>query len=309
MPGAVSVNLRHLCFWRMPLGRQSIGAVVAKSKIEKKLLKATNSGAALESEIPLIMPPAIFDQVLKLSKKLLQVSPDQITRDQVAKLALTFRQEAFGRHGHDTPETFAFADMLFTTTSGGFKPKPPRPDSLTHIANYRRRESRLDAFQEDAADWIIKVWQAYGRGLMIAGRGFEGGGSRRSQVVQPVEVMGEDIWEHYQARYKPWYRAITGVLVDRRKAGSKLTVASLVFRILVEDVYPEELDGHFALLKGTCLKVLKLALSAYSGDAGDLAKLEALRNPPPEPKSGGQDGRSGVGGYPNAQNGRTAASG
>lgn len=254
---------------------------ITKSE-KKKLTREANKVAPLEAELQLISPPKIFDQIEQLCRRYLDSNKwDTPSRELVSKLSFVYRQEAFTRFGHDSVETFALAKLLKIGAPTGFQPPAPRPDALTFIQMKPNSNSRLDAFQESAAGHIIAVWMAFGRFLRMSSRGMEGGGGR-GQVLHPLDVMGEELWEHYKAIYKPWQALAEKVPIDRKRAGGAVTICAIVLSILIEDVYPHELDGRFALIKGTALAALKAALSGYSGAPDDVVALLRFGKPPPD---------------------------
>lgn len=225
--------------------------------------------AALEAELQIILPPKVFDLVHQLARRYLQICEhDQPSRELIALLALMMRQEAFARFGHDTLETVAIGKLLVRSAPPARK---GRLDALTHISRYRSPRMRLDADQEAAAKHIQTIWQAFGKFLFIAQRGMGGGGGQRSRALAPMDVMDEDIYQHYREYYVPWYNLAAKTKVKRQDEGnSSVTLAGIVFKILVEDVYPESIDAAFALIKGTALKALKAGLSAYFNPVGGI---------------------------------------
>ena len=251
----------------------------------------------LEAELQLLLPPKLFSPMLEICKLFLtQQRNDQPSRDLIGRLAFTFRQECLARFGHDSLETFALAKLLDETRRPpGFTPPPPKLDAISHIQEYGNRLARLDASQEDAVNHIKSIWEAFSKFRDIAGGGFGSGGGGRSQILSPMDVMGEDIYKHHRTIYKPWYEVASRIPVARRSMGGNVTVAAITFRIIIEDVYPEDLDQSYALVKGSALKVFKLGLDAYF----DPPRLWALLKPAPEasapPKSAVVGGHSGSG--------------
>lgn len=234
-----------------------------KPSAEERLIKEAQYNKEMEATLSVLMPPKVWLFVETLCRLHMQASNDSPeARDLVAQFALACRQEGLARFGHDSLESFALVKLL--RAGPRWNPKPPRLDAITYINNQVNRGLRLSMHQEEAANHIVEVWQAYGKFLEITGRGLGGGGGARSRAQGPVDVMGEELWAHHRDIYTPWYRVATLVPVARRHAGPALTMAALVFKILVEDIYPEEADRNYALLGGTALKALKVALDSYS---------------------------------------------
>lgn len=283
-------------------------AKVGKPKItpQERLTKALEGLAPFEAELHLLLPAQIWPYVETLCRLLLSADNKE-SRDLVAQLALTCRQEALRKFGHDTLETFALARMLREGTSR-WQPKQPVKDSITHINSYPHKPHRFTSQQEDAAHQIREVWEAFGKFLDIAGRGIGGGGSARGQALSPVDVMGDSMWEHHRDVFKPWLNKAARTVVERRtSAGMHLTIAAVVFKVLKEDIYPEDLDTQFALIKGTTLKALKAGLDAYYAPA----KLDLWGKPPPKAPNaglqGGQGGQNHAGGSQGSQDPAQAA--
>lgn len=236
--------------------------LMSKSKTEKKLLKNAHKFAALEAELQLIYPVKVFDQILVLAAAYLaERKYDAPSRDLVSRLAFSLRQETYQRFGHESLETIALAKLL-RPVPRGFREKPPRLDAISHMRGYPKNH-RLTAQQEAAAEMIKKVWEAFGRFRFVGARGMEGGGGG-GQVLQPLDVMGDDLWEHYCKVYKPWYTEASKITVTRKRFQvGGVSIAAVAFRVLVEDFFPEEVDKGYALVQGTTYRALRAGLSAY----------------------------------------------
>lgn len=234
---------------------------------EERLNKALDGLAVFETELRLLLPAQLWPFVETLCRAHLRNQKDQISRDLVAQFALTCRQEALRRFGHDTLETFALARMLKEDTEN-WRPKAPRQDSITYINKQPNKLHRFNADQETAAKDILLIWEAFGKFLQISGGGIGGGGGARSQALGPVDVIGQELWQHHKTVFTPWQAKASRTVVERRTTtGTHLTVAAVVYKVLVEDIYPEELDRAFALIAGTALRALKAGLNAYNNPA------------------------------------------
>lgn len=260
-----------------------------KLTAEQKLQKALADLAPFEAELSLLLPAQVWPFVEALCR--LHLLADSVEgRELVAQLALTLRQEALRKFGHDTLETFALARLLREGTAR-WHPKPPRLDSITHINKAKHPPHRLTGDQDAVAHNICEVWTAFGKFLEVASRGIGGGGSARSQALGPVDVMGEELWKHHRTVFTPWqYKAARTVVERRTSTGNHLTIAAVVFKVLVEDIYPEELDRQFALVGGTALKALKAGLDAYYTPE----RLDAWGKPKPDPAKAPQTGGQGA---------------
>ncbi|HKX36995.1 MAG TPA: hypothetical protein VJM79_10085 [Rhizorhapis sp.] len=263
-----------------------------KPSAEERLIKLTEPSRLMEAQMQLLMPAQIWAYVEQLVRDyLIMHANDKVSRDLVSQMALACRMETMARFGHDSLETFALAKML-RTDGPRFRQPAPRPDAITHINNYPHKPHRLEMDQENAANDIIRVWTAFGKFLEVSSRSIGGGGSARSQALGPVDVMGQDLWDHHRQTYTPWYQIASKIPVARRTAGLSLTVAGVVFKILIEDLYPEQLDSQFALIKGTALRALKAGLTAYA-DPALLANWGKPKIPPAGAPLGGKPGPGG----------------
>jgi len=278
-------------------------AKAKKPTAEERLNKALEGLAPFEAELQLLLPAQVWPFVEAFCRLHLQKDASREARELVAQLALTLRQEALRKFGHDTLETFKLARLLREGTAR-WQAKPPRLDSISHMKRYLHKPHRLSGDQESAANDIRMVWEAFSKFLEIAGRGIGGGGSSRAQALGPVDVMGESLWEHHRDIFKPWQNIASRTVVRRRTVtDNHLTIAAVVFKVLVEDLYPEELDTHFALVKGTALRALKAGLDAYHTPY----RLEAWgRDPQNPPQPGGQQPQNVTNGSQAAKTAETA---
>jgi hypothetical protein len=160
-------------------------------------------------------------------------------RSAVAQLARTMRVEAEMRYGHGTADVVALTALL-RRTSPLRPPKPagdPQPARLAPL-DYLREHDALTAEQLAAAESIIRIWYGFGRFLTVQGRDYREGGSRKNRRVDPVSVMGQDLWDEWRGVYKPWYERAKRVRVP----GSALPVVTLVLQVLVDEKPPATLD-------------------------------------------------------------------
>lgn len=221
---------------------------------DKRLLKALEKEEAPTG--PLVTSPLLFGFIKELVEShLARNQYSQSAREHVARFGFAFRQEALKRFKHDTIETFQLAELLKEKTAAKTQ---IRVDALSHIA----RTSGLETDQQEAADYIREVWQAFGKGLSGAGRDLSRvGGS--GVILHPLDTMDEDLWKHYKEIYSPWYSHVLRLFIPHGKSGTGITIGSLVFRILVEDIYPEQLDATYGFKKGTAAVLCKRALRYY----------------------------------------------
>lgn len=266
-----------------------------QDKTEKRLQKIIDSGTDF---LPMLTSPRIFTFIEHLCRKHLEENKyDEPSKSFIAGFAFSMRQEAMAKLGHDSLETLMIAKLLMTGPTAGFIDKAPRLDSITWINRYPAKHARLSAEQEEAAEFIKSIWDGFGKFLWISGRSFGGGGGSRSSAAQPIDVMSEELWQHHQTIYSPWHKVASRIAVDRRTAGGDLTIAAITFKILIEDYYPEQVDGAYGLMAGKALKALKFGLDGYWNPL-------LLAIPVPEPRGGA---RAGAGRPTSVAGGRSAA--
>jgi hypothetical protein len=205
-------------------------------------------------------------------------SHSETARNLVATLAYHFRSEAQARFKHDTVECYELTKLLQKNV-GADNIRRGRIDAISHINSNPNMMMRLDVDQMENAESIQRIWQAFGKGLMESVRDISRQGGS-GQILHPLDTMDQGLWEHYQRYYKPWYRFASRITIARKGQGQPVSVAGIIFTILVKDLYPEELDQMYELKRGVCLKVFRRALTHYQRPE----ELEgALR--PPKPAS------------------------
>jgi hypothetical protein len=261
-----------------------------KASDESKLARALKRNRKETLDQKLVTSVAIFEPMRALALFYLEKNQfSDASRQYIARLSLAMRQEAFKRFGHDTAETFLLGQLLRQ------KEEPQRKgrlDALTFIQRNKNTNQRLTGEQESAAERIKEVWQAFGRGLVSGGRDFAGGGGgggKGGSARHPVDSMSDEFWKHYTQVYQPWYAMAAKVVVARRSGEGALVLPAIVFKVLIEDVYPDNLDHHYMLVKGTTLRYLKKGLGAYYQPEvlGKLGGKKAAG----APQTGGQGGQ------------------
>lgn len=251
--------------------------------LEDKLLKSVDLSRVPAPTGPLITSSQIFAPLLEITRYYLtQHSHSDAARQKVAEMAFYFRKEAMLRFRHDTAETFYLASVM----------KPPQAvvnrgtlDAVSHIQRHPNMNMRLNVDQQAVAEHIQKIWRAFARGL--------GGGSGdlsrvggSSQNLHPLDVMDQGLYDAYKKYWQPFYRFANKILISVGSRGESITVVTIVTRVLVEDIYPENLDRHYMLEPGVSLKVLHSALRFYHDPtrlAGSLKPKKQQTPPPTQP--------------------------
>ena len=235
---------------------------IQKGSEDDRLLKLLKMAEPLRAELQLITSPALFNFIEAICKGYLEADRNSnISRNLIAKFAFAFRHEAFLKFGHDTLETFALAKLLRATEPE--QKRAGRLDAVSYINSQKQKSLRFSAEEVTAAEYIIEVWKAFGKFRMIGGRGIDGGGGGKSQILQPLDVMGEKIWKHHKEIYSPWYEVAKKITIARLRGQGAISMAAIIFKVLIEDYYPDGLDEAFGLCRGDTLKAVKAGLSCY----------------------------------------------
>ena len=230
-------------------------------------MKKGNRGAqapAFNSIIPATIDPRVFRKLEALCSIALQYGQNHSqVRDAIAALNLEMRKVSGERLGHDGVDVSALSQLLKRTDPN--KPlvhKAPAP--LRDPVDILAREGKLDAVQENAASCIREVWNAFGRCLTVSGRGYDrgGGGIRRASALQPLDVMGEDTWALYQGTFVPWYNRAKEAKVGCQSTGN-VTRLQIVFRVVIDEFFPEQVDKFLRLEGGTALRVVQGQLASF----------------------------------------------
>ena len=216
--------------------------------------------------LPMVTSPLIFTFIETICKGYLQMAKlDPPSRDLMARFAFAFRAEAFARFGHDTAETFMLGKMLRQASLSNAELKAGRQDALTYINSQKSKAARLSGEQSTAAEHVIKIWEAFGRFLNISGsQAFSGGaGGDGGRSLQPLDVMGDDLKKHHREIFGPWLCEAQKIRIARLRNNGNITLAAIIFKVLIEDYYPEQLDGAYGMIKGSTLNALKVGLTFY----------------------------------------------
>lgn len=179
-----------------------------------------------------------------------------------AAIALTHAMKAVAEelHHHDTPDVLSLLSMLrradprFAEVGG----RPPEAIPLT-LMEARRQ---LTPEQISAARMVLLVWRAFGRLLTVVARSYDGtAGGKRNRVLQPVEVMGEDLYDQWRQYYVPWYNKANVLMIKDLSGFPCTTRARLVINVVVEDKFPATLDKGLKLKRGTVAEILREELT------------------------------------------------
>lgn len=221
---------------------------------------------ALEEGALAIIPPAVFRAVRSLAQDALRYGNNHHSvRHAVAALQSVLRGEARTRYGHETTvEVLALSGLLRRTNPQLAERGLLRPPVELDVVQELEYRHELNSTQAHAALQIRDIWRAWGRYLEASGQAFERrGGARRATALNPVLVMGQDLWNLYVARYRPWYDGINRKLIARGP-GLKLRVPDLVFKMVIENQMPEQCDQRYGFKAGASLRVLKHQLDTYA---------------------------------------------
>jgi len=228
--------------------------------VSKKNRTAT---AAFANVIPTTTDPRIYKKLEALAAAALTHSKNAPeVRAAIASLNLEMRAAAEAQLGHDGVDNTGLALLLKRTdparSNAHVAPAPARdPIDVLELQGF------LEPIHVSAAFGLRDVWAAFGRCLSIAGRNYEGGGgAKRGCAMQPLDVMGDNTWEFYQEVFIPWYQSVKDLKVNRKDTGN-VTAAQIIFRVVIDEYFPEQVDAFLQLVPGTALWVMKKHLGRF----------------------------------------------
>ena len=245
----------------------------AKKKKDKKPTIVLNLIA------PVVLPPRLYSPLESLAKDaLLYASNHSGMRKAISNLVFAMRSIAEESVGHITADIIALEALLKRSDprQQELPLREPEKDPIVELA----RQKHLNEDQEYAAQYIKKVWTAWGRHLQVAARSYDGGGGGGDKpLMDPLSGMGQELWESWRDVYTPWYdlaktraqwwyyplskdQTIKGK--TERTRGGMVANTKLVLAIIMEPVFPGNLDMLLRLDRGTSLRVLKEELTELS---------------------------------------------
>ena len=240
-------------------GLNGVGKSQRKSRQEKRL--EAYVAAAPRIEIQTVIDPRIFRAIEKVAVQAIQQSGnDKTVRDALAALSLEIKMQSMARFGFYTADSEVLSNILRRTDPDRKVEQQTRAER--DVFEHLKEILDMDAYA--SALLLRDVWDAFGRFLNIASRsGFEGGGARRTKVMQPLDVMSDDTWETYKDFFKPWITAASRRHTPRLRNGTILN-SEVVHRILVEETFPAVCDQLLGLAPGAALKTLRYELKMVS---------------------------------------------
>lgn len=207
---------------------------------------------------PSVIPPRLYSPVETLCRDAILYSGNHAgMRASIRALAFAMRGAAEDSVGHVTADTLALEGLL--KRSDARQAELPFREAQKDPVEELHRQAHLNAQQVSAADLIRRVWTAWGRHLVVAGKAFDGTPSPR-RLVDPVMSMGASLLNEWHGVYTPWYEQAKKKF-ERREAGGMVPVTRLVISVVMEPVFPGALDKLERLKLGTSLRVLKTELT------------------------------------------------
>lgn len=205
--------------------------------------------------------PAVYRAVEQVCKDAIAYSSNHPgLRRSMVQLCHELRIQAEASIGYHSPEVISLMQLL-RRTDPALVEKPvsvPSPIELLH----KNRQLSLD--QVNAANTIRQVWYAFSRFLTVTGTRYQhdpSGGTKRTKVIQPLEVMNEETYETWMTIYGPW--ASHAVQKKLSTTRGPLNHVSIVLSIVLQDFHPRDLDRAYRLPRNACLTVLRAELDAF----------------------------------------------
>lgn len=144
---------------------------------------------------------------------------------------------------------------------------------------------KISTEQKDAAEEIMNVWTALGRGMWTGrqepGNRVDGGG----KWADPIDRMSELEGIKFSNHYAPWMREAEKVVIKCRKPpGQPLTAAILTWDMVVNNNGPDQLGRYYGMPRhdgrrlhcGCVLCWVRKALFRYAEIAGCIHPARAL---------------------------------
>jgi len=226
--------------------------------------KAQTTPAAFADIIPTTTDPRVFKKLEALCAIAIAASKnDPVVRAAIASLNIEMRTVAGERIGHDGIDNTVLSQLLKRTDPNkpmGHVPPAPMRDPIDVL----ELNGVLEPVHVSAARGMRDIWQAFGRCLTVSGRGYErsGGGVKRASALQPLDVMGEETWEFYKEVFTPWYNTVKNLTISKKTTGN-VKAFDIIFRIVIDEYFPDAVDSFMQLESGTALRVMKTHLGRF----------------------------------------------
>lgn len=208
-------------------------------------------------QLDTVIDPRLFQRLETVLSQALQSSGnDPRLRETMNAFSLEVKMQSMSRFGYITTDSEVLSTFL-RKTDPNHKEGVRKPEG--DIFEYLQKVLESDCY--GAALTMREVWDCFGRFLQVASRGFErGGGAKRSTVMQPLDVMPDEVWEIYKDNFKPWISAASRRRTPRLGTGNVIN-AEIVHRVIVMEQFPAQIDGYLGLARGQALKTLKIELA------------------------------------------------
>lgn len=234
--------------------------------MSKKKRQRAASGHVLSLEdMRFVIPPSVFRPIEVLCRDALNYGANAAgIRSSVGYLLNVVRREAHARYGHDTADVMAISSLLTRTDPARADRVLPdrRPDQEPIQELFR--QAHINEDQLRAADMVRRVETAWGRFLAVGARSYEGKSQKtRERALDPVWIMGDDVFREWREVYNPWYRAAASRKVGANGRGM-VTAARIVIHVVMVPMFPGQIDATERLERGTSLRVLKDELATLS---------------------------------------------
>lgn len=218
-----------------------------------------------ETFIQTVLEPRIFKSLESFCREAIAYGSNvEPLRQGITRIILDMRKTAQAKYGHDTPDIVALVHLLKRTSTNEKEREPPRKTRADPLWELYQSH-KLDEDQVNSARKIQEIWAAFGRYLTIASRNYwSGGGSaRKGRVLQPLDVMSDETYDLWKTCYCPWYDSLKNQTIHSSTVGP-ISLTGIVFRILIEEYHPDQLDNAFRFEVGMSLKILKAQLDRFS---------------------------------------------
>jgi hypothetical protein len=233
-------------------------------------------------DIPIKLNPRLARAIETLAKSSLTYSQNHMqVRNAITGLILVLDSEA----GEPSVEvanlrnllrrndvTFDFAETIRTSSDPNGRP-PATLDPIHELG--LGANPKISPEQQASAYTIKKIWSCFSRYLSVQAKNLEANGSSIGRRLDPIDVMGQDIAKLWKDVYCVWYNNGKRKYIGR----SGITEVEVSIRVVVDGVFPHEVDKRYSLANGACLRALQHQLTLFGDPHHDNRSLNGVGAP------------------------------
>ena len=214
--------------------------------------------------IQTVLDPKLFKLIESLSRTALSYGDNHNTiRTCIGNLCFYLQQQSLQNYGHLTIDTVTLKTLLKKTDPKyEFERPKPKLDVIEELGPLYQKKLTND--QQTAANQIRKVWAAFQKYLTVASRSYDTKSGKKNRVIQPLELMDPKLFVTYRNIYTPWYEKACRELVSSNDKRIITNEGDITTIIIVENIFPKELDLARNLKLGASIDILKKQLTLFN---------------------------------------------